>query len=337
MWKTVNRCIDGVNKHSQNLNQLSRDIATVSGRKVLSYDLYPFKIHQLPITFQPQPVDTTVSWLTYRVRGGYVFTYQVSGSMYVQGTDRAESYAYDNTYPSYSSSYDITLTAGVSQNWFWIEDAGSGSYFMRYGVNPAAASTGNPNPWTTFPAASSTHIPIGVVDTYSSQSQYQAIVRQFLTEDILSMGGGSSSVNLWKTFDLSASYSVGDEVVVDPYKIPTYSIPLVTYPNTSTVPMLTPGLFMCQIAVPLLTLMSSSISSSVTSSRNSYNCWYPHYPTEPMSSLKTVSGSAANQVIWKPLSPQFLDQNCLSDGTITQTWINGFLSMSFNMAQLPAP
>lgn len=147
-------------------------------------------------------------------------------------------------------------------------------------------------------------------------------------------GGGSSAVPLWKTFDLSASYNVGDEVVVDPYRNPPYSLPLVIYPNTSSVPMLTPGAYMCQVAVPQLTLMSSSISSSVTSSRNSWNCWYPHYPVEPSSSLKTVSGSLANQVVWYPIAPASLELQCI-DGGVTYQWNCGYISQSFNLAQLP--
>ena len=147
-------------------------------------------------------------------------------------------------------------------------------------------------------------------------------------------GGGSSAVPLWKTFDLSASYNVGDEVVVDPYRNPPYSLPLVIYPNTSSVPMLTPGAYMCQVAVPKLTLMSSSISSSVTSSRNSWNCWYPHYPVEPSSSLKTVSGSLANQVVWYPIAPASLELQCI-DGGVTYQWNCGYISQSFNLAQLP--
>jgi hypothetical protein len=191
LWKFVNDCADGVNANSQNINQLNRVFQSLNQKGDVGNDMYPFKVYVTPDIFRGGPSPN--NWCTVCVRGGYVLNKNVATASFVNGTDRCEYTAYGNIYPNTSGSY-IYLTGSVDQNptWIWIETLSS-SYNIRYSNTPTVATTGNPNPWTGFPLADSTHIPVALVDTYTSSSISQAIIRQFLTCDVLLSGGGSGS------------------------------------------------------------------------------------------------------------------------------------------------
>jgi len=313
------------------MNQMATQFHKLIDRNKLGFDLYPFKIYVLPLTFRRTLNSNDTYWRTVRVRGGYVFTSTVSTSSYVQGCDGFETYAYANTYNIHTASADILLPTSQSLNpiWFWIENSGSAtppSYILRYGSNPTGSSTGNPSPsWTSFPTADSTHIPIGLVDAYTSSSIKQLLIRQYVNSDIISTGGGGGWN--WKgTYAESSSYAVNDVVFVDFNK--TYSVPF-TVDSSSRFPALCAGIFLNTTAVP------SIASGSISSSRNTLNYYYPMNPTIPSSSMVMVSGSLANQTFWQPINPLVQMSVCVGGSSTKTYWMDAWTTDTFNLAQLP--
>jgi hypothetical protein len=272
------------------------------------------------------------------VRGGFVFTDTISTASYVQGTDMFQNYAYKNTFPL-SSSYDISLSTSVSANpiWFWIEKNQSGSfapgesnnYNLRWGNNPISSSLSNPNPWVSFPTQNSNYIPVGLVDCYTSASSSQALIRQFLTTDVLSSGGGTIKISY---FNDSASYTHNEDIVlVDPTHAP-FSASMYPFSGSST-PNIGVGTYLCAIDVPFLVTSSSTNSGS----RSPYNVYYPFWPPIPSGSLKLVnstdqwSGSLANQNYWFPITP--MSPLCIEGTTLFISYLDP--SGSFNVNNLP--
>jgi hypothetical protein len=143
----------------------------------------------------------------------------------------------------------------------------------------------------------------------------------FLTvADRIKHQAGEAGLNWANVFNMTGSYNVNDVVLVDSNV--TYSVPF-EFTGSSSVPALCPGLFLCINAVP------------ASASRNSYNVYYPVYPTIPSSSVRTVSGSLANQTFWQPLSPQKKMTICI-DGTSVVAYVNCVISGStFDPTQLP--
>ena len=328
MWSFVNKCASAVNKASSNINQLNRDIKSVlNERHKLGFDLFPFKIYILPDMFRGNNLNGT-SWRTVRVRGGFVFTDQVATSSYVNGTDMFQNYAYANTFTgtaSYTSvvptSYDITLPTDQADNpvWFWIENAGSSSYYLRYGNNPVSASLGNPTPWTSFPDADADYIPVGLVDAYSSASSQQILIRQFLTSDVL-LSGGSSPSN-WYDYNESASYKHGDFVWVDYNNQYTRSF-------TDDTPPLCPGCFYVAKDVP-------QNSGSLRPPINYYFPLYPNWSNSTSSIVTKVTdvsspylSQSCNQIFFEPISPMTLLSLCI-DGVSTNAAVCATISGSF--------
>ncbi len=206
-WKYINRTIDGVNTNVQNINQLNRDLQKLAERDKLDFELYPFKIYVVPTLFRSggDVTQFTNNWRTVRVRGGFVLNNIVSTSSYVNGCDGFQNYPYSNAYGSASivtSSIDYTIPVTQSMYWFWIENT-TGSYNLRYGANPVSSSLGNPTPWVGFPSASANYIPIGWVDSRSSASINQLVIRQFLTSDIISTGGAAVTSSYPQPFQIT--------------------------------------------------------------------------------------------------------------------------------------
>lgn len=298
LWKFHNSVAEASNKHGRDIAQLNREIKNINNRKKLGFDLFPFKIYVLPdsIRTNNQSNTNTTNWRTVRVRGGYVLTDTVSTGSYVQGCDGFQEYAYGNTYNVTSASADIVLNTN-SFYWFWIEEIGT-SYNIRYGVNPVTSSTGNPNPWTSFPTADAQHIPIGYVDTEASASIQQALIRNLIDSDIVIKGGNGSSYAAW---NYTSSYNVGTDIFVDFTKSQPLSM---TTTNSVNFPPLSGGHFRVVIPVP------------DSSSRNSGNLYYPHFPTLPPSASVTVSGSTYNQVFFQPLAPVQYISSCINNVTV---------------------
>ena len=137
---------------------------------------------------------------------------------------------------------------------------------------------------------------------------------------------GSSGNQMWTVYNESASYSVGDEVLVDPNNNPAYTV---QGPATSSAPLCY-GLFQCLVPVPAYN------SASSNGGRNIGSAYYPIYPTIPSSSLVTVSGSTYNQNYWFPISPMFASQVCINGLPIT-IYVNGIKSGSVFNSTLPYP
>jgi len=342
VWKFVSELVTRSNVVSQNINQINRDLKSINSRNVTGFDLFPFKIYSINSNLRPQSDIGTytgsANWRTVRVRSGLVLTELVSTGSFVNGTDRMEQYSYNDNYgstlsnlnsysPNSNINYDIQIPLSQSQHWFWIEQSSSftsgSNYYLRHSATPTTSSISNPNPWLLFPIASATLIPIGYVDTNTSQSIKQAFVRQMLTTDVISSGGNGIT---WRgLYDESASYSPNDEVFVDP-NLGHYTLPF-QVDSSSFIQPLCGGDFICKVAVP---------SAAISGSRNTLNYWYPIYPPIPTSSVIMVSGSMANQVIWDPVSPMFLSVDCDYLGNNINTFKNGVVSGStFDLARLP--
>jgi hypothetical protein len=133
--------------------------------------------------------------------------------------------------------------------------------------------------------------------------------------------GGAGS-KLWAIYDESASYSVGDEVILDPNKSPPYTV---QGPYTSSAPLCY-GLFQCLVPVPAYN------SGSPDGGRNTGSAYYPIYPMIPSGSQVTYSGSVYNQNFWQAISPQFKASFCS-----VNVWVNGVISGSQFNSTLPYP
>lgn len=203
-WKRDAEVINSQNKLVELMNQMSRELEKIKGRKKLDLDFYPFKIYTLADQWRGFGSSGSYSlsnnWQTVRVRGGQVLTNRVdySGS-FVYGTDNSIFPDYDTFPIGWNYQYDIVIPPTSSQYWFWIESLTgslSGSnYILQYGTGSQIASYYVQTPWSTFPSASTTHIPIGYVDNNSSSSIQRLMVRQFLREDLISNGGSNSSTS----------------------------------------------------------------------------------------------------------------------------------------------
>jgi hypothetical protein len=323
VWKHITQIGQVVNGHSSNISTLALSVKRIGERNKLGYDLYPFKIYVLPDQFRGFDPD---GWHKVRVRGGFVFTDNVTTSSYVLGTDMFQNYAYQNTFPM-TASYDITLPTDSNSNpiWFWIEktpSASVSSYNLRYGNNPIVSSLGNPTPWSTFPAQNAAYIPVGLVDAYTSASSYQLLIRQFLETDVLSSGGAGL---IWKgEYTESSSYAVNDVTRVNCQL--SYSFNFTS--GSAGHPQGSAGLFICSLAVP------------ASSSRNIYNAYYPIYPYIPSSSIQTVtvgtSSYIANQTFWTAMAPMYPAMSCDASGNNLNTFNNGeIVGKTFDLTTLP--
>jgi len=135
------------------------------------------------------------------------------------------------------------------------------------------------------------------------------------------IGAGGSSTP-WAVYDVSASYLINDQVLVDPNKVPPYQISFIGV-SGSTAPLV-PGLFQCIASVPPAT----------SGSRNTASYYYPIYPQIPSSSLVTFSGSTYNQNYWLALSPMVSAEFCVN-GNIKTYWVNAMESASVFQYKLP--
>jgi hypothetical protein len=189
-WKREREIVKGYNQIVQIINQLSRDMKRLGERKKLDFDMFPFKIYNIPSDLQ-----LSYNWLNFNIRGGYVFTSKVdTGSCWVNGTDRMEKFSYQSTLPNPYTTGQYTIPSSSLHYWFWIETSGSASpntssYYLRSSATPQTPDAlYNPSGWTNWPSASSGNYIIGFVDTATSAAAHIALVRQFQTTDILSSG-----------------------------------------------------------------------------------------------------------------------------------------------------
>lgn len=296
MWQYLNQVVDAENKSTRDIAQLNRDIKRILDSNKLGFELYPFKIYVLPDVFRGTTTPSATNWRTVRVRGGYVLTEQVATGSIVNGCDGFQEYAYANTVDNYTTGSDILVDANTFW-WFWIEETSSSYYNLRYGSNPTASSVGNPNPWTGFPTADAQHIPIGYVDSATSASQNQLLIRNLIDSDVVIKGGGSIS---WQYWNYSGSFPQGTIVYVDPNA--TYP-GLSFYPTSgSTAPPLSAGWYVTLFGIPN------------SGSRTAGEYYYPFFPTWSGSHEVTVSGSVHNRIYYGSLTPLGPGYGCDSSG-----------------------
>ena len=171
-------------------------------KRQLDFDFFPFKIYTVPIVLR-QPDSGSYSsdsnWRTVRVRGGAVLTETVdTASSWVYGTDLSP-WPDSNISPlPWLKNVDYIVPTGSNQYWFWIEQLSSSISGTMYWLQQASASnvssTSVQIPWSTFPSASTSHIPIGYVDNATSASVHQMFTRQYQRTDVVSTGGSGSYI-----------------------------------------------------------------------------------------------------------------------------------------------
>lgn len=201
-WRREGEIVKGYNQVIQIVNQLNREVEKLSERRKLDFDMFPFKIYNLPSELQSNPF--TNNWLNFNIRGGYVFTSRVdTGSCFVNGTDRMEPFSYKSTIPPAVTKGQYTIPSSSYHYWFWIETSGSSSsgsvdplavtsgsnYYLRASNNPQTPDNlFNPNGWQNWPTASAGNFIIGFVDSATSAAANIAIIRQIQVGDVLSAG-----------------------------------------------------------------------------------------------------------------------------------------------------
>lgn len=209
-WKRESEIVRGYNQVIQLINQLSREIEKIGERRKLDFDMFPFKIYNVPSELQN---GTSYNWLNVNVRGGYVFTNRIdTGSCWVNGTDRMEQFSYKSTLPVLYSTGQYTVPTGSLKYWFWIEASGShgtgsadpaaftsgSNYYLRASLTPQTPDNlFNPNGWQNWPSASAGNFIVGFVDTVSSAAYNVVIVRQFQVGDILAAGSSLPTPKLF--------------------------------------------------------------------------------------------------------------------------------------------
>ena len=170
-------------------------------------DVHPFKIYQLPDALRQIngiTLNATKDWRTFRVRAGVILTTDARGVL-PDKTDKV-GFPYDEIYLNQVSGssigpvQEIVVPDATAVFYFWIEVTISGSTMtavVRWHTDPTQTSytdASNPscnwtstNAWTGFPTPDGNHIIIGFVNT--STITKVAIVRQFLTTDVLNFAG----------------------------------------------------------------------------------------------------------------------------------------------------
>lgn len=177
--------------------------------------------------------------------------------------------------------------------------------------------------------------------------------------------GRNGLLNYRGTYDTASQYLPNDVVFVDPnitYYTRTESISTassaIPWEATSSFsrPPICAGLFVCVTLVPYYTqdygvYTGSVLPNTATSSNqqadvyrhNQYNCYYPVYPTIPISSRGWVGVSASagnyltvgNQTFWMPLTPYLPARFCYNNVETTM-FLAGIVSGStFDTSKRP--
>ena len=346
LWSYIRDLALRSNKNAQSIQQMSRDIKEIGNRNTSDFDLFPFKIYTLPTVFRPQSdsgnYTSSINWRTVRVRGGLILTDTIATSSFVNGTDMMQNYSYYNMYPPQNiASFDIKVPSGSLHYWFWIEKltnpiSGS-SYILRHSNDPLSASfNNNPNTWIGFPTANSNYIPIGYVDTLTSASINRAYVRQMLTNDVISSGGGSglTYAGIWNT---TASYTPNQIVLIEPGNL----ISTTGYVDSASLASGLTGSAATQSAMPgyylnLITAAPFTPPSGSFSGSKSYltasTCW--NIPSQP---FNNTGSQYWNMIEPYPIQHYFCtDVSNAFDYFTAKTW-NGFITGSDSILIAKAP
>ena len=185
-WQSIVQLAAGLAGQSSGLAALQSQVSNLKLVSRALDSLHPFKLYQLPDVLRITP-DPDTDWRKFIVRAGRVLGADATG------TDAVNADPDSETYPT--SPTEITVPEDTAAFWFWIEINGS-TPTVRYGPTPSASSYSSDwtstNPWTAAPVPDSQHIPIGWVDTHTEAASHNAIVRQLLRQDIISVGSGTS-------------------------------------------------------------------------------------------------------------------------------------------------
>lgn len=170
-WTYIKAAIDRQAEMAAQMDNLRQEVVALR-RMVKSglFDMFPFRIYQLPFFLRASPDDD--DWLKFRVRGGRV------GDLEVDDTD-GETIPDLDTYPDMT---DIVVDTGVDAHYFWIELSDPSDVktaTLKNGEDPNSAG------WDDFPDTDGRFILIGYVDTATRESEKIAIIRQLLRTDIL--------------------------------------------------------------------------------------------------------------------------------------------------------
>jgi hypothetical protein len=220
LYKTVGQYAYQINALTDLVKTMGHEISKLKQTPQVGFGFFPFQIYNIPAIF-----TSSHSWNCYKVRQGSVLTSLIEPGGYISGSITGSLtqsmvigcdnvvYSDSDFLPNPINTGDIMIPTGSAQYWIWVETSQS-NYYLRHSDIPTSASTpNNPNPWVNFPSSSTGHYILGYVDTYSSQSENRAYVRQMQRTDIvntpLSYVTMSACINKVPTIYYLAGYLSG--------------------------------------------------------------------------------------------------------------------------------
>jgi hypothetical protein len=169
--------------------------------------LFPFAVYCLPSFFRTVQNPTT-DWLKFRVHGGRVNEADATN------TDGENSDSSAEALMNFATAWDVQVPVGKGLFYFWGEyvvAGGTTTARVLYGTDPTAASYSDSSSspshpwdhssapwsgitaWSTFPKPDGAHALIASVDVNNITFPYIPVVRQYVRNDILVIGGGSGA------------------------------------------------------------------------------------------------------------------------------------------------
>lgn len=192
-----------VKRNWRAINELAGEVSALrAGQPLLAVPrdargLHPFQIYTMPACARSAPTaDPANDWRRFRVRSGFILGTEPTGT---DGAQWPDSGAFSGTYTD-----EITVDAEVAEYWFWLQQSGD-TWSVQHDDTPGLAG------WDAFPTPDAENIPIGFVDTATHYATRQAVVRQLLRADVVTLGGsGMHFHGEWA----AQAYDAGSVVVV---------------------------------------------------------------------------------------------------------------------------
>ena len=164
--------------------------------------LHPFQIYTMPAYARDTPSASPADdWRRFRVRAGMVLGTDAEGT---DGADWPESSAFP-VVPFLSD--EVTVASGVAQHWFWLHKDGE-VWTVENAANPATSGI-----WDAYPTPDAENIPIGWVNTDEYEATKQAIIRQLLRADVVTVGG-TAGMHFHGEWEADTAYDIGSVVVL---------------------------------------------------------------------------------------------------------------------------
>jgi len=199
-WRTINgalvelrRAIADTGRTADSVQNLRR----ITGRQIT--DRYPFRVYRTPPSLR-LTADANW-WRKFTVQHGYV------NNVKTATTDDADGEWGVN------QTIEIVVPSGSAHYYIWVDSTLSGS-----NVTANTIQSG-PAPWPGFPNQTQTNkfsTLLARIDTLTNLALKQAIIRQFVYEDIILPGAGTggTGITFQGDYDPTRTYAVNDLVVI---------------------------------------------------------------------------------------------------------------------------